>query len=385
MRGFYDSNVSGGGSVDSILADMQEKKRREQEEQRAYYLALMQGQPYERRAEILRANPRARVNVPDFVPTPEEEASRTQAGVQTRTMQSWEQNADPFTKSIAGTTLVTDKVPNKEFTEITANRSYLPEVEFLNGLRIGQGSMMNAKDQATVPAWVDAQGAAAGKDRAEATFTAGAKTTQALAGAGASNADAEESRANAAFTTGPRSAEATSHAGLYDAEAAEKRSKPQQTGPGSEYSRQTQERIKASVDDLIGRVGAGTVGPIGQVLKYIGGTEAKDFAADLSSLQGNVAFMALQEMRAASKTGGALGQVAVRELELLQNSIGALDQGQSPDNMRKNLGKIKDDMIAAIDRWEMAKQSNQSSIGVNPQAASPAVSSFLQRHGIGGR
>jgi hypothetical protein len=47
-------------------------------------------------------------------------------------------------------------------------------------------------------------------------------------------------------------------------------------------------------------------------------------------------------MRAASKTGGALGQVSDREGALLQSSLGALDIGQSPTQFKAQLKKIKD-------------------------------------------
>jgi len=46
-------------------------------------------------------------------------------------------------------------------------------------------------------------------------------------------------------------------------------------------------------------------------------------------------------MRAASTTGGALGQVSDREGQLLMSALGALDQGQSPQAFREQLGIIK--------------------------------------------
>jgi hypothetical protein len=46
-------------------------------------------------------------------------------------------------------------------------------------------------------------------------------------------------------------------------------------------------------------------------------------------------------MRQASPTGGALGQVAVQELNFLQATVANLDVGQSPAQLRTNLDKIK--------------------------------------------
>ena len=62
-------------------------------------------------------------------------------------------------------------------------------------------------------------------------------------------------------------------------------------------------------------------------------------------------------MRAASKTGGALGQVSDREGQLLQSSLGALDIGQSPTQFKSQLQKIRDSII----RWSQAMEdtSNQ--------------------------
>jgi hypothetical protein len=50
----------------------------------------------------------------------------------------------------------------------------------------------------------------------------------------------------------------------------------------------------------------------------------------------------LQAMRDMSPTGGALGSIAVRELELLQSTLGSLDIGQSHDQLVRNLQAVKD-------------------------------------------
>ena len=120
-------------------------------------------------------------------------------------------------------------------------------------------------------------------------------------------------------------------------------------GGQSAYQAERTQRILSSVDELSKRVGINTVGPA-TFAKYVPGTDARDFKADLETLKANISFSELQAMREASKTGGALGQVAIRELELLESTLGSLDQGQSPDNFNKNLGKIR----ASLDRWNQA-------------------------------
>ena len=63
-------------------------------------------------------------------------------------------------------------------------------------------------------------------------------------------------------------------------------------------------------------------------------------------------FRELQAMRDASKTGGALGQVAVQELVMLQSTITKLkERGLSVQDKAKNLRKMKD----SLDRWYTAQ------------------------------
>lgn len=69
--------------------------------------------------------------------------------------------------------------------------------------------------------------------------------------------------------------------------------------------------------------------------------EAVDFRNTLDGIQSTVAFDRLQRMREASKTGGALGAVSERELTLLINSLGAIQQSTSPELLRQNLLDIK--------------------------------------------
>ena len=50
-------------------------------------------------------------------------------------------------------------------------------------------------------------------------------------------------------------------------------------------------------------------------------------------------------MREASPTGGALGQVAVQELEGLQSTIASLDIGQDEAVLRNNLAQVEEHYI----------------------------------------
>ena len=123
------------------------------------------------------------------------------------------------------------------------------------------------------------------------------------------------------------------------------------TGP---YSQERALRTRQSVKELMGKVNRRTTG-MGSLLSGIPESGARNFKAELDTLKANIAFNELTQMRAASKTGGALGQVSERELALLTATLGALDAGQSPENLRQQLQKV-DDSIA---RWETA-QSGQA-------------------------
>jgi len=96
---------------------------------------------------------------------------------------------------------------------------------------------------------------------------------------------------------------------------------------------------------------AGTIGKF--LADYTWNQDARNLRRTLQSLQANTAFTRLQEMRDASKTGGALGNVSNVELELLMSSYGSLSQDLSPDMLRTNLkniekvmGMIEEDPVA---------------------------------------
>jgi hypothetical protein len=118
------------------------------------------------------------------------------------------------------------------------------------------------------------------------------------------------------------------------------------------------DRIISTVDQAIPLIGYTTAGVAGAL--NIPGTEGRDLETALTTIKANLGFDRLQQMRDASKTGGALGQVAVKELEALQATVASLDRGQSPDKLRENLQDIK----YYYERWSKA---------VNGEDPGPAV------------
>lgn len=96
------------------------------------------------------------------------------------------------------------------------------------------------------------------------------------------------------------------------------------------------------IDSILSRKGDfGGVTGMGAMGARIPGTKWADLAAALDTLRGRSAFGALQQMRANSPTGGALGSVTERELGLLQNSETQLQNTQSPEALANGLEAYK--------------------------------------------
>ncbi len=162
----------------------------------------------------------------------------------------------------------------------------------------------------------------------------------------------------------------------YDAVAARKAPSDE----ASPYSTERATRTVQSVDELMGKVNRWTTG-VGSVLSRIPESDARNFAAELDTLKANIAFNELTQMREASKTGGALGQVSNIELGLLQSALGALDPGQSPANLRGQLQKIK----GSIERWQQARVGGARALPSHETggAGESAYDRYLRRRGGG--
>lgn len=81
--------------------------------------------------------------------------------------------------------------------------------------------------------------------------------------------------------------------------------------------------------------------PIARVVgSLIGGTDANAIKGALDVIGGNVAFDRLQKMREESPTGGALGAVTERELDLLKSTIASLDPDQPDEDFQGAMQNI---------------------------------------------
>lgn len=127
--------------------------------------------------------------------------------------------------------------------------------------------------------------------------------------------------------------------------------------------------------NLVRKNPATTTGSIGQLLSYIGGTNAKNVSELTSSIKANAGFDKLQAMRASSPTGAALGNVSDTETKLLQSVIGSLEQSQGPQQLIDNLKRVKNtymDIIHGPGKGPPREELNFQQDPNKPDAGPPA-------------
>lgn len=180
-----------------------------------------------------------------------------------------------------------------------------------------------------------------------------------------------ENEADRAFTAGENAKTRASNQAIADTRSAGSG----RASGGSAYSSERSQRVLNSVDALLGKANNWTAGA-GSMLAAIPGSDATDFAAELDTLKANIAFNELQQMREASKTGGALGAVSERELALLESTLGALNARQSPENLRAQLKQVRDSVL----RWQQAQSAGGLGIDVQiGDGAAPGVNTGTRR------
>jgi len=106
-------------------------------------------------------------------------------------------------------------------------------------------------------------------------------------------------------------------------------------------------RFADVVMDAIARVEQKVLGAdvpvtgLGSLASVIPGTQARDTAALVDTIKANIGFDRLQQMRDASPTGGALGQVSEFENRLMQATLGNLELSQTQDQFLQNLDRVR--------------------------------------------
>lgn len=95
------------------------------------------------------------------------------------------------------------------------------------------------------------------------------------------------------------------------------------------------------VRDIVQRHPNLTTGMAGNFTSAIPATPAHDVAQLLQTIRSNIGFDRLQQMRAASPTGGALGAVSDFENRQLQSTLGNLEQSQTLEQFMRNLDRLE--------------------------------------------
>ncbi len=108
--------------------------------------------------------------------------------------------------------------------------------------------------------------------------------------------------------------------------------------------------VTEDIDRILGVVENSTipVTGVGSLLSFVPDTNAKDVASMLDTIKAVTGFDQLNQMRANSPTGGALGQVSELENRLLQAALGSLQQDQSKDQFIFNLKRVKEAYLDAL-------------------------------------
>lgn len=143
--------------------------------------------------------------------------------------------------------------------------------------------------------------------------------------------------------------------------------------------------VIGKVDEALKQVGFFTTGLTGNTLSRISGTSATDLENTIETIKGNLGFDALSNMRAASPTGGALGNVSNIELSLLTSAVSSLKIGQSRDQLEKNLKEVKQH----YEGWKKTLTQSQADNGGGEKPSKLGVTSsggrFTIKSKIGGK
>jgi hypothetical protein len=108
-----------------------------------------------------------------------------------------------------------------------------------------------------------------------------------------------------------------------------------------EQSKLQDQFVVEDIDTALKQAGPWTTGFAGSVGKFVAGSPQSDLAFSLQSIEANLAFDKLQAIRDASPTGGALGAITERELDLLKSTWGSIAQAQSQEQFMTRLQRLK--------------------------------------------
>jgi len=82
----------------------------------------------------------------------------------------------------------------------------------------------------------------------------------------------------------------------------------------------------------------GAIPKITKMIDFIGFTDASKLERIVSTLESNIVLQSIADLK---KTGGTLGAVSEKELELLKNRLATLDQAESPEDFIRLLDEVE--------------------------------------------
>ena len=99
--------------------------------------------------------------------------------------------------------------------------------------------------------------------------------------------------------------------------------------------------VMRKIDQAVDQIDWNSTGMIGGYLSLIRGSDASNLEKTLKTVSSKIGFGQLQKMRDASKTGGAVGNLSEKELDVLSSAIAALDIDQDAGDLRRNLEEVR--------------------------------------------
>lgn len=125
--------------------------------------------------------------------------------------------------------------------------------------------------------------------------------------------------------------------------------------------------------------GAFRTGFTGSIASAVPGSPAFDLKQNLNTLRANAAFETLQNMRNNSPTGGALGAISERELDLLESAYTNLSNSQSYEQFMQNLAAFEQQNQASLAAAQAAyEQDYQRFGGQNDEFLPPPQAAYEQ-------
>ena len=130
--------------------------------------------------------------------------------------------------------------------------------------------------------------------------------------------------------------------------------------PGSQLARQIEQDDETAqrAQEMAGRSGRTVVQDLGRAIEMVDGSmfasgaparlipnfinrPAQRLQSMVDSIESNISVNSLNEMRASSPTGGALGNVSDKQSALLAGLLGNMDITQAPEDLRENMKRVQ--------------------------------------------